>query len=88
MILNCARRTSTVSSCAFREQEDDQAALSHSTTDCEGDCKVISAWGNLDWSMKREAYGGTTLKMALVLETYTKPSAPSMRLNKPPFPPL
>jgi hypothetical protein len=33
-------------------------------------------------------YCGTTLKMALVLETYTNPSAPSMRLNKPPFPPL
>ncbi len=26
-ILNCARRTSTFLSCAFREQEDDQAAL-------------------------------------------------------------
>jgi hypothetical protein len=27
-ILNCARRTSTFLSCAFREQEDDQGALS------------------------------------------------------------
>ena len=28
----------------FREQEDDQAALGHSTTDSEGDCKVF--YGN------------------------------------------
>jgi hypothetical protein len=40
LILNCARGTSTVSSCAFREQEDDQAALGHCTTDSEGNCKV------------------------------------------------
>lgn len=26
--------------------------------------------------------------MALLLETYTNPSTPSMRLNKPPLPPL
>jgi hypothetical protein len=28
----------------FREQEDDQAALGHSTTDSEGNCKVF--YGN------------------------------------------
>ena len=30
LILDCARRTSTFLSCAFREQEDDQATPSHS----------------------------------------------------------
>ena len=30
----------------------------------------------------------TTLKMVLPLEAYTNPSAPTMRLNKKPFPPL
>ena len=50
---------------------------------------MISARGEgaRDWSMEREDYYETTLKMALVLETYTNPSASSMRLNKPPFPP-
>jgi hypothetical protein len=38
--------------------------------------------------MEREDYCGTTLKMALVLETYTKPSAPSIRLRRPPCPPF
>jgi hypothetical protein len=39
-ILDCARRTSTFLSCAFREQEDDQAGRSYppktSFVDCEG----------------------------------------------------
>ena len=33
-------------------------------------------------------YCGTTLKMPLALDAYTKPSAPSIRLNSPPCPPL
>jgi len=35
-----------------------------------------------------EGYCGTTLKIALVVETYTNPAAPSMRLSRLPWPPL
>ena len=61
--------------------------LSRSTTDSDGDCKVVSVWGVI-WLIEEKDYWGTTLKMALELEAYTNPSAPSMRLNRPPFPPL
>jgi predicted GNAT superfamily acetyltransferase len=38
VILDCARRTSTFLSCAFREQEDDQAAhLFHASKDFSED---------------------------------------------------
>jgi len=36
--------------------------------------------------MEREDYCGTTLKMALVFETYTNSSTPSMRLSSPQLP--
>ncbi len=44
MILECARRTSTFLSCAFREQEDDQAAHPFLPPGCPGQ-RVFSNFG-------------------------------------------